>query len=188
MTYLLKTLLADGLRVDLYLEDNGVGLTDEAPHLRDRSSLGDVRICVELIPRRTKARRLSSSQEPICTLIATDVYNENEDNNEDDVNDNNNGLSLSGYAAGRRPVVPGGTFFVITKLQKLRTCTAVTATGSRVMTTYDVDNVLVLVSETERGSSASISRHGMAHALTARRRRGSVREIESLSGRSIEWR
>lgn len=55
MTYLLETLLADGLRVDLYLEDNGVGLTDEAPHLRDRSFLGDLRICVELIPRRTPA-------------------------------------------------------------------------------------------------------------------------------------
>lgn len=127
-----------------------------------------------------------------------DVYNENDrgndgnDNNEnddDDDDEDNDGLSSSGYAAGRRPVVAGGTLFVITKLQKLRTYTAVTATGSRATTTCDnVGNVLALVSETERVSSASISRRGMAHALTARRRRGSVHEIESLSGRSIEWR
>lgn len=115
---------------------------------------------------------------------------DNDDNDNDDNNGDSNGdLSFSGYAAGRRPVVPGGTLFVITKLQKLRTsCTAVTATDSRAMTTCDLGNVLALVPETERTSSASISRRGMAHALTARRRRGSVREIESLSGRSIEWR
>lgn len=117
---------------------------------------------------------------------------DDDDDGENDNGDDNGDLSFSGYAAGRRPVVPGGTLFVITKLQKLRTsCTAVTATGSRAMTTCDVGNVLALVPETERASSASISRRGMAHALTARRRtppRVSSRNRESLSGRSIEWR
>jgi len=190
-TYLLETLLADGLRVDLHLEDDGVGLTDEAPHLRDRSSLGDLRIRVGLIPRRAARRPLllHKNQYALLSRRASDkVYKENldrdvSDNNNDDDND---GPSRSGYAAGRRPVVAGDTFFVITKLQTLRTCAAVT--GSRATTTCDVGNVFALVSETERVSSASISRRGMAHALTVRRRRGSVGEIESFSGRSIEWR
>lgn len=79
-----------------------------------------------------------------------------------------------GYAAGRRPIVPGDTFFVITKLQKRRTDTAVTATGSRA-TTCEVGNVLLaLVPDTIRVSSTSISRRGMPHALTALRRRGLV--------------
>lgn len=95
-----------------------------------------------------------------CTLLSRrvpDVYENNKGEGDDnDINDNdhddgdNNSLSFSGYAAGRRPVVPGDTFFVITKLQKLRTCTAVTATGAT--TTWDVGNVLALVPETERAS------------------------------------
>lgn len=50
-THLLKALLADGLRIDLYLEDDRIGLTDEAPHPREYASLDDLRIPV-LIPRR----------------------------------------------------------------------------------------------------------------------------------------
>lgn len=189
--HLFEALLADGLRVDLHLEDDGVGLTDEAPHLRStafESPSG-------WIPRRCPAARLPTWTNMHFRRDARpDVYDENDpgegDSGEDknDGDDDNDGLSFSGYAAGRRPVVPGGTFFVITKLQTLRTRTAVTATGSGATTTCDVGNVLALVPETECVSSTSISRRGMAHALTARRRRGSVREIESPSGRSIEWR
>lgn len=171
-TYLLETLLADGLRVDLHLEDDGVGLADEAPHLRDRSSLGR-----PSNPSPSARRLLVLTRTTACTFRAfsstTTLYDNDDDGDDVGDNDNNNNDGLSfpagGYAAGRRPVVAGGTLFVITKLQKLRTRTAVTATtGPRATTTCDdVGNVLASVPETERASSASISRRGMAHALTA---------------------
>lgn len=50
--YLFETFLADGLRIDLHLEDDGIGLADKTPHLCfDHSFLGDLWILV-LIPRR----------------------------------------------------------------------------------------------------------------------------------------
>lgn len=48
--HLFETLLADRLRVDLHLEDDGIGLADEAPHPRARCSRDDLEIHQSAVP------------------------------------------------------------------------------------------------------------------------------------------
>lgn len=150
-------------------------MTDEAPHSRDYASLDNLRIPV-LIPRRHPVtlfvQKNSRTKKITFFYFATRIFSndgrdkDNDDNVDSDLSNRIRGWSTTDRA--RRYVLCHN------KLQKRRTGTAVTATGSRA-TTCEVGNVLLaLVPNTKRVSSASISRRGMPHALTALRRRGLV--------------
>lgn len=105
MTHLFQALLTNGFGVDLYLEDDGISLTNETPHLVKLYPMRFVHAPFCSVKLATRFRLGVTNQQTkthVHTTFGTRVYND----------------LLLGFAAGRRPALLD-TFLIITDLKRV---------------------------------------------------------------------
>lgn len=121
MTHLFKTLLANGFGVDLHLENHGICLANETPHFAKN--------CIQTFRKHTPFYLLDGRISDGRLLTGRDEAKRGEARRGNEKRENEkctvhtklstrDDFFLSGFAAGRRPVLPG-TLLIITDLKRV---------------------------------------------------------------------